>query len=193
MMTLNQGENLRFRRNVRWCALACLGVFLSCGIAQAQMESNHGLGQPGYVVIEAARDSASGFVWEDGPAPGFRSLIWAEGRLTIPDSLHVEDFGRRDLGLRCTESLAGSGSSGQLVFRDGIFPVSEPVVLTDGFLELQATGGELEIRGAMIRYRRSDNRSGDFRSGLLLMAGMTLMIIVLLRRARIKSNQRPGL
>jgi len=193
MMTLIQGKNLKLRTNVRWCVSVCLGVFLSCGIARAQMESNHGLGESGYVVIEAARDSASGFVWEEGPGPGFRSLIWPEGRLTVPDSLLVEDFGRRDLGLRCAESLAGSGSSGQLVFRDGIFPVSEPVVLTDGFLELQVTGGELEIRGAMIRYRRSDTRSGDFRSGLLLMAGMTLMIIVLLRRARIKSNQRPGL
>jgi len=167
-----------------------LALLASFNATQAQPDQSHSLGQPGYLVIEAVRDSASGFVWDDRSVPGFRSLVWDEGRLTIPDSVMAEDYGRRDIGLTCTEFLAGSGASGQLVLTDGIYPVSEPIVLTDRLLELRVTGGELEIRGAMVRYRRPAPGPREFRSGLLLFAGMTLMIIVLLRRARIKSDQR---
>ncbi len=173
--------------------LVCLVLFVPCGHAQGQPDQNQRLGQQGYVVIEAVRDSVSGFVWETDAIPGFRTLRWEEGLLIIPASFPVEDFGRRDIGFACTEFLEGSGSSGQLLFQDGIFPVSEPLVLADGLIELRMTGGELEIRGAMIRYRRPAAGGSDFKSGLLLLAGMTLMIIVLLRRARLKSDERSRL
>ena len=192
-MTLIHELDKRFGPGGRLVVFVSLVILVSCSLAQAQSNPDHSLGQQGYVVIEAARDSASGFVWETETDSGFRTLSWEEGRLTIPDSFLVEDFGRWDIGFACTEFLAGSGSSGKLIIQDGIFPVSEPVVLTDGLLELQVTGGELEIRGAMIRYRRPAAVSRDFRSGLLLLAGMTLMIIVLLRRARLRSGERPGL
>jgi hypothetical protein len=57
-------------------------------------------------------------------------------------------------------------------------------------VQLQLEAGELEISGAMIRYRRPAAVPREFRSGLLLLAGMVLMIIVLLRRARLKSGER---
>ncbi|MEN8005624.1 MAG: hypothetical protein ABFS42_01365 [Candidatus Krumholzibacteriota bacterium] len=179
------------RAAVRRCVLVFLVVGSPC-LSPAQSDQTHNLGQPGYLVIEAARDSAAGFAWDTGADPGTRSLIWDEGRLTIFDPVIAEDFGRWDLGIPCTEFLAGSGSSGSLVIRDGIFPVSEPVVLTDGLLELQLTGGELEVRGAVIRYRRPASGLPASKSGLLLLAGMTLLIIVLLRRARMKSGERRG-
>lgn len=193
MLTPIHEADHRFRGIVRWSSLVFPVIVMSWGFSHAQSDQTHRLGEPGYVVIEAARDSVSGFVWVAGPDDGFRSLTWDEGRLTIPVSFVVEDFGRRDIGFPCTEFLTGSGSSGQLVITDGIFPVSEPVVLNDGLIELRVTAGELEIRGAMIRYRRPVAGSGNFRSGLLLFAGMTLLIIVLLRRARMKSGERPGL
>jgi hypothetical protein len=150
------------------------------------------LGQPGYLVIEAARDSASGFRWEAGPGPGHRSLVWDQGRLTLPDTVEAEDFGRDDLGVSCTARLEGSGASGELLFRDGIYQVSEPVVLSDGRLELRVSAGELEFRGASIRYRRPSTEAREYRSGLILLAGMTLLVVVLLRRARLKSGERAG-
>ncbi len=150
------------------------------------------LGVTGYLVIEAARDTSAGFRWESGPEPGHRSLVWDQGRLVIPDSLPVDHFGKYDLGITCTENLSGSGARGQIVLVDGIFPVSEPVVLSDGLLEMKISAGELEFRGASIRYRRAAPRPREFRSGLLLVAGMTLMIIVLLRRARLNARERTG-
>jgi len=193
MLNLIQETDREFWALARWGSLVFLAILFAWGFSQAQSDETHSLGQQGYVVIEAARDSASGFVWVAGPVEGFRSLTWEEGRLTIPVSFTVEDFGRGDIGFPCTRFLTGSGASGQMVISDGLFPVSEPVVLKDGLIELQVTEGELEIRGAMIRYRRPVTRTRDFRSGLLLLAGMTLMIIVLLRRARMKSGQGQGL
>ena len=192
MLTPIQVLKNRFRPCIRLGGLVCLVLFVPCGHAQGQPDQNQRLGQQGYVVIEAARDSVSGFVWETDSIPGFKTLIWEEGRLILPASFPVEDFGKRDIGLACTEFLEGSGSSGQLVFQDGIFPVSEPLILADGLIELRVTGGELEVRGAMIRYRRPAAGARDFKSGLLLLAGMTLMIIVLLRRARKKADERSG-
>jgi hypothetical protein len=168
----------------------CLVLAGTSSVADGESPPTHTLGRPGYLVIEAARDSAAGFRWETGP--GFRSLVWDQGRLTLPDTIEAEDFGKYDIGVPCTARLAGTGASGQLVLRDGIYPVSEPVVLSDGRLELRISAGELEFRGAGIRYRRVVDETREFRSGLLLLAGMTLMVIVLLRRARLKAGERTG-
>jgi hypothetical protein len=169
-----------------------LGLGVVPALAEDEPVSARYLGRPGYLVIEAARDATAGFKWEDGPRPGFRSLVWDQGRLTLPDSLEAEDFARQDVGVPCTARLAGSGASGQLVLRDGIFPVSEPVILSDGRLELQISAGELEFRGARIRYRRAVAEPRTFKSGLLMLAGMTVLVAVLLRRARLKAAERAG-
>jgi len=184
------------RSGGRWC-LACamaISVCLALGVVSAvageePVPGRH-LGRPGYLVIEAARDSTLGFRWEAGPRPGFRSLVWDQGRLTLPDSLEPEDFARQDIGVPCTARLAGTGASGQLVLRDGIYPVSEPVILSDGHLELQVSAGELEFRGARIRYRRAVAETHTFKAGMLMLAGMMVLVVVLLRRARLKAAAR---
>ena len=154
------------------------------------------LDQPGYLVIEAAWDSQGVFVRGRDPSTHRRTLEWPEGRLSLPDTLEPERFARQDLGVPSLAGLAGSGTSGRLALIDGIYPVSESIVLTDGRLELEISAGELEIRGAMIRYRRQVTESAvandDFKSGLLLLAGMTLLVIVLLRRVRMKTGERSG-
>lgn len=171
---------------------ACCISFSLRTLAADSPGQDHAQGQPGYLVIEAARDTSEGFRWEMGPAPGHRSLVWDQGRLAIPDSTVVDFFGKHDLGLPFTEKFAGNGASGRVLLEDGIFPVSEPVVFSDGFLKLEISAGELEIRGARIRYRRSVAEPREIKSGLLLLAGMTLLVIVLLRRARLKSGERTG-
>lgn len=157
------------------------------------LPAGEALGSSGYLVIEDVRDPNAGFHWASVGTDGFRTLTWSEGELILPDSLQSEDFSLHDLGVVCATNLAGTGASGQVVLTDGIFTVSEPVVLSDGILELRVTGGELEIRGAMVRYRRPAEDSNGYGPGLLMLAGMTLLVIVLLRRARLKSGERSGL
>ena len=175
-----------------WTVTGMLVMGAVSGLAEGVRGSDHRLGSPGYLVIEAGRDSTAGFRWEAGPGPGSRSLVWDQGRLVVPDTMAVDSFGQHDLGLPFNEKFAGTGASGRVLLEDGIFPVSEPVVFSDGLLEMEISSGELEIRGARIRYRRATFEPREIKSGLLLLAGMTLMVIVLLRRARLKSNQRTG-
>ncbi len=195
-LTGSFGGNGQQKSLWRRVALSMMSVCLVMAgiplVAAGESPPPHTLGRPGYLVIEAARDSAAGFRWEAGPGPGRRSLVWDQGRLILPDTFEAEDFAERDVGVPCTARLAGTGASGQLVLRDGIYPVSEPVVLSDGRLELRVSAGELEFRGARIRYRRAVDENREFRSGLLLLAGVTLMVIVLLRRASLKAGGRTG-
>ncbi len=179
------------RKVTAWSTTLAVCFFM-VGTPAVADEVHHTLGRAGYLVIEAVRDTTAGFRWEAGPEPGHRSLVWDQGRLTLPDTLEAEDFGRYDLGVPCTARMEGAGASGQLLLRDGIYPVSEPVVFSDGRLELRVFSGELEFRGASIRYRRVAGQPREFRSGLILLAGMTLLVVVLLRRARMKSVERAG-
>jgi len=148
------------------------------------------LGTEGYIIIEGAREPGGGFIWEEDTRPGHRVLTWEGGRLVVPDSVEVGNFSRGDLGIPCGRNLAGAGGSGQLVFRDGIFTISEPVVLGDGTLELNLVAGELEIRGAVIRYRRPAGREGFTKPGMLMLAGMALLVVVLMRRARLQFGKK---
>ena len=66
------------------------------------------LGQPGYVIIEGVRDSTSEFIWQDGPAPGRHSLVWAEGTLSLPEGLELDAFHEIDDGLRSATRAPGS-------------------------------------------------------------------------------------
>jgi hypothetical protein len=168
------------------------GLLTGClllGLAVATPASGQGgrtvLGRPGYVVISGVRDSTAGFVWQDGPGPGRHSLVWPEGTLSLPLDQGLENFGADDAGIACQPELSGVGDSGRLLFQDGIYQVSEPILLSDGVLELHLAGGKLEVRGDQIRYRRppppKETRS---RADYIFLAGLVVLIVVLLRRAR---------
>ncbi len=144
------------------------------------------LGQQGYLVIEGVRDSTAVFTWQDGPAPGRHSLVWAEGTLSLPQSVQLDDFGLQDAGVPCLAELSGVGGSGRLVFDDGIYKISEPVLLADGVLELHISAGELEVRGDQIRYRRpggKSNKQDNTQANYIFLAGLVVLVIVLMRRA----------
>ena len=142
------------------------------------------LGEPGYLVIEGVRDSASTFSWQDGPGPDRHSLVWAEGTLSLPDSVELDDYGRQDVGLACGPELSGVGSSGHLVFTDGLYLISEPVVLADGVLELHLAAGELVVRRNQIHYRRPEIVDSRSQANYIFLAGLVVLIVVLMRRAR---------
>ncbi|MBU8871916.1 MAG: hypothetical protein KOO60_13700 [Gemmatimonadales bacterium] len=148
------------------------------------------LGHPGYVIISAGLDSTMGFKWQLGPGPGQRSLTWPHGVLNLPDNLALESLRGVDLAIPCNGSLAGLGHTGQLFFQEGIFEVSEPILLSDGTLYLYLTAGELELLEQRVRYTAPIDESKDPRAGYMFLGGMVLLILILLRRAAMKSRNK---
>jgi len=163
-------------------------MILLCGIgavrAQDPADVRSVLGRSGYLVVTAARDSSAGFTWQAGSEPGSRSLVWNGGVLTIPDDLEPEPFLETDLGFPVTADFGGTGSSGNLSLADGRYTISEPVMLSDGTVRMYLSRGELEIKGDRLRYRAPNFEKKDPRANLLLLAGIMLLILVLMRRAR---------
>lgn len=164
-------------------------VCLAAAPAGAQ-EQDVSLGHPGLLVLTAALDSTRGYEWQLGPGAGQRSLTWAQGSLTLPDTLELESMRDIDLLVPCTADLAGQGASGRLIFRDGIYPVSEPLHLTDGVVDLYVTEGELEVRGQRIRYTAPRTDEPHPQAGFLFLLGMVILVIVLLRRLAIQKQKR---
>lgn len=144
----------------------------------------HTLGEPGFLVLAGAADSTEAYAWQDGPGEGRRSLVWDEGVLSVPADMVFETYGPHDLGAPCGASLAGNGRGGRLVFEPGTFTIDEPIRLTDGVLDFYAAAGELEIREGRVRYVRTTTRQKDPRASFVMLAGMVLLTVVLLRRAR---------
>jgi hypothetical protein len=142
------------------------------------------LGEPGFLVLAGAADTTGVYVWQDGPGAGRKSLVWDEGVLTVPAEMAWERYGPRDLGVPCTAALAGNGRGGRLVFAPGTFPIDEPLRLNDGVIDFYAAAGELEIRAGRLRYSRSASRQKDPRASFIMLAGMVVLTVVLLRRAR---------
>ena len=93
-----------------------------------------------------------------------------------------------DLAIPCFEALSGLGQTGRLLFKDGIYQISEPVVLSDGRLQLYLTAGELEVKGTRVRYSAPAGKSRDPRSGYVFLAGMIVLVLVLLRRAALRKR-----
>lgn len=176
-------------------AICCLATLSLTGVAAVSVASaaNDGevtLGRPGHVIISAGLDSTRGFQWQRGPGPGQRSLTWAQGVLTLPDDQEVESLLEVDLVVPCGDRLSGLGQTGRLVFRDGIYEVSEPVLLSDGVLQLYITAGELEVRGPRVRYTAPREQTKDPRAGYVFLAGMILLVVVLLRRAALRNRNK---
>lgn len=176
--------NLSVGRQFQVMAVGSLLLAMSAVAGGLAAEERTVLGEAGYLVIEGVRDSTSVFAWQQGPGPGRHSLVWPEGTLSLPDSLNPEDYGRADVGLACGSDLSGVGSSGYLVFNSGLYTISEPVVLADGVLELHLSAGELEIRNNQIQYRRPVIVDHTHEANYIFLAGLVLLIVVLMRRAR---------
>ena len=165
-----------------FCAALLAGLMVG-GVARADTERTI-LGRPGYLVIEGGRQENGDFRWQAGPGPGRHSLVWPEGTLSLPDSLELGQFGEQDAGISCGPQLSGVGASGQLLFRDGSYQISEPVLLADGVLELHLSAGELVVRGDQIRYRRPQVEESKTQANYIFLAGLVVLIVVLMRRAR---------
>lgn len=143
------------------------------------------LGHPGYLILAGAADSTAGYHWRDGPGPAERSLVWEHGLLTVPSSLALEGFGPRDLAVAVGAELTGASDGGELLFNDGRYRISAPLLLSDRSVSFYAAAGELELVGERIRYVPPDmGDRPDPRAGFIFLAGMVLLVVVLMRLAR---------
>ena len=179
-------------RSPRWILLTGLLIPLigDGPVLAADEEGPLTLEQPGFVILSAALDSTSGYTWQLGPGVGQRSLAWPHGVLTLPDSLPVESLRGVDLVVPCTGDLSGLGHTGSLVFQDGIYNVSEPLFLSDGTIQLYLTAGELLVLNQRVRYTAPVEKGRDPRAGYVFLSGMVLLVVILLRRAALKSRNK---
>ena len=153
-------------------------------LGQSGEPSQFALQQPGVLIITAARDSLAGFEWRTGPGSGRISLVWEGGALSVPDTLAMEAYPNLHLGIPVLKGFSGSLEEGPLIFEDGVYPIRENLVLSDGVVQLVVSSGELEIHGPRFRYTRSDALANKSKANFLLIAGLLVLIAVLLRRAR---------
>ena len=162
--------------------VAALLLLLAAGSARTEAPS---LGHPGYLILVGAADSTAGYHWRDGPGPGQRSLVWEHGLLTVPATLALEGFGPRDLAVAVGAGLTGTSDGGELVFSDGRYRISAPLLLSDPNVSFYAAAGELELVGQRIRYLPPQvGGRADPRAGFVFLAGMVVLVVVLMRLAR---------
>jgi hypothetical protein len=169
--------------------LVMVGFSSLCLGQEFKKEPSFQLDQPGVLVITAAQDTAAGFAWQPGPGPGRISLVWEGGVLSIPDTLAMEGYPNLNLGIPVKAGFFGRGKEGPLAMEDGIYQVSEDLMMSDGVVQLMVSDGELEINGPRIRYTQPVANPDNPVSNYLFIAGLLILIAVLLRRARLKSRK----
>jgi hypothetical protein len=161
-----------------------------CCLAGAAVGGVHVLGRPGFLVISGAADTTGHYAWRSGPGPRERSLVWPDGVLTVPQDLPLESFGPHDLAVPTGSDLAGITDGGALVFGDGLYAISAPLLLSDGSISAYLAAGELEIVGERVRYLPPPpDQPADSRAGFIMLAGVLLLVVVLLRLARRRSGR----
>ena len=184
-MDLNQ----QGRRPMPFRVLIFLILMLCPVIVGAQSptaQERYNLEQPGILIITAASDTSAGFQWRQGPGVGRISLAWEGGVLSVPDTLAMDGFPNNNLGVPLRSGFSGNGASGPLLLDDGVYIVSENLMMGDGVIQLMVTAGELEIFGPRFRYTRPQGKLANdaTKANFLLISGLLIMIAVLLRRAR---------
>jgi len=165
----------------------------SQAVAQpSEGENRFSLEQPGILIITAGSDTSAGFHWRreilptQGPGVGRISLVWEGGVLSIPETLALDGFPNNNLGVPLEAGFSGTGQEGPLLLADGVFSVTESLMMGDGVVQLMISDGELEIFGPRFRYSRPREITADEKqkANFLLIAGLLVLIAVLLRRAR---------
>ncbi len=140
-------------------------------------------------VVEAARDSTSGFVALPLTALGAQALAWPEGVITIPDSLEWLDFGPASLVFTVDGSrLVGAAVGGIFTAEPGRHDPDPPLQLSDGRITACLAAGEIEVAPGRITYRRPD-QGRDPRGDFMLVGGLVLATAVLLHGVRRRTRR----
>ncbi len=172
----------RARRRRR--LLAVCAVLLSPALAGGQVEPEGG----GQLVIDGARDPQQHYRWLAEGADGAAILSWPGGFLALPRSAAVDSLGEQALAVFYSERLRGFSAGRRLLFQQGRFAIKQPLLLSDGVLQLFAARGELTIEPGRLVYRDRPEASPPDRfpprAQLTLLAGIVILIAVLLRLSR---------
>jgi len=142
---------------------------------------------PGVIWVRPA--AGAGAVWNDGPDSAIACLSWPDGLLLVPRG--AERLGGPDgaIGVAYGAGRRGFSAGRQVLFTPGRFTVREPLVVTDGSLQLFLSRGELEIANDQLIIRPGGAASGDRRAGLLLLLGMLVIVGVLTVRGRVLARR----
>lgn len=137
--------------------------------------------RPGLLVIASGCDTTL-FRWAPAGDDGTRALVWDGGSLTLGPAAETGRYGPADLTLPFGTSLTGVSEGRRLIFAEGRYPVEKTLLLKGRDFQLTVHRGELEIMPGRIRY--SDRKQGGGRAQYLLLAGVLLLTVSLLARAR---------
>ena len=176
-------------------AVICLGLFVSltaAAVAEDRVDQGEG-GWPhpptsGLLVVAGAQDSASAYTWLPLAEERRRLLVWEQGVLSIPDSLEVRLQGR-DLAVPYLPVLIGVSHRSGLRFETGHYDIEQPLLLSDGRLQLLAASGKLTIERGRIVYEAAEP-STDPRSSYLFVAALLIISFLLLARARSRLKKK---
>jgi hypothetical protein len=136
----------------------------------------------GVLVLEQVRDQQEGARWLDGPDGGI--LSWRHGAAVLPAGAVPGTLGVAALTVPFTRSLGGISGGRRVVFQEGNYVLSAPVLLYEGGLQVFLTGGNLQIEPGRLVHRPSGGSSPPPRAQYLLLAGIVLVTAILLIRAR---------
>ncbi len=180
-------------------AVICLGLVVSLpAAAVADEDPDQGVDQgaggwphprtPGLLILTAAPDTAAAFTWLPLAEERRRLLVWEQGVLSIPDTLEVHLQGR-DLAVPYLPGLIGVSHRSGLRFETGHYDIEQPLLLSDGRLQLLAARGKLTIEQGRIVYEAA-GPSTDPRSSYLFVAALLIISFLLLARARSRLKKK---
>lgn len=126
----------------------------------------------------------AGAVWIEAPDSAVSCLSWSGGLLLVARGTPRLAGSDGAIGLAYGGGRRGFTGGRHLLFSPGRFTVREPLLLTDGSLQVFVSRGELEIADDRLIVRARDAGPAEGRAGLLLALGMLLIVGVLTVRGR---------
>ncbi len=131
----------------------------------------------------------AGAVWIDSPDSALSCLSWSGGLLLVERGTLRLAGPDGAIGLAYGGGRYGFTGGRHLLFSPGRFTVREPLLLTDGSLQVFVSRGELEIADDRLIVRARGAGPAEGRAGLLLGLGMLVIVGVLTVRGRVLARR----
>lgn len=131
----------------------------------------------------------AGAVWIDAPDSAVSCLSWSGGLLLVARGTPRLAGPDGAIGLAYGGGLRGFTGGRHLLFSPGRFTVREPLLLTDGSLQVFVSRGDIEIADDRLIVRARGAGPAEGRAGLLLGLGMLLIVGVLTVRGRVLARR----
>ena len=133
--------------------------------------------------------AGAGAVWTDAPDSAVSCLSWPGGLLLVARGAPRLAGPDGAIGLAYGGGWHGFTEGRHLLFSPGRFAVREPLLLTDGSLQVFICRGELEIADDRLIVRATGASPTDGRAVVLLGLGMLVIVGVLTVRGRVLARR----